>query len=31
MFTIGGGTVQAMRNLIAAEILGRKLSQRQGS
>jgi len=30
MFTIGGGTVQAMRNLIAAEILGRKFSQRRG-
>ncbi|MBI4587661.1 MAG: acyl-CoA dehydrogenase family protein [Candidatus Rokubacteria bacterium] len=29
MFTIGGGTVQAMRNLIAAEILGRKFSQRR--
>jgi len=28
MFTIGGGTVQAMRNVIAAEILGRKFSQR---
>lgn len=30
MFTIGGGTVQAMRNLIAEEILGRRFSQRPG-
>ncbi len=30
MFTIGGGTVQAMRNLIASEILGRRFSQRRG-
>ncbi|MFQ5520579.1 MAG: acyl-CoA dehydrogenase family protein [Candidatus Methylomirabilia bacterium] len=30
MFTIGGGTVQALRNLIAAEALGRKFSQREG-
>jgi alkylation response protein AidB-like acyl-CoA dehydrogenase len=30
MFTLGGGTVQAMRNVIAAEILGRKFSQRRG-
>ncbi len=30
MFTIGGGTVQAMRNLIAEEILGRRFPQRQG-
>ncbi|MBI2153643.1 MAG: acyl-CoA dehydrogenase family protein [Candidatus Rokubacteria bacterium] len=30
MFTIGGGTVQAMRNLIAAEILGRRFTQRRG-
>ncbi len=29
MFTIGGGTVQAMRNLIASEILGRRFSQRR--
>jgi alkylation response protein AidB-like acyl-CoA dehydrogenase len=29
MFTIGGGTVQAMRNVIAAEILGRRFSQRR--
>lgn len=30
MFTIGGGTVQAMRNLIASEVLGRRFSQRRG-
>jgi len=27
MFTIGGGTAQVLRNLIAAKILGRKFPQ----
>lgn len=30
MFTIGGGTTQAQRNVIAAGIFGRKFSQRRG-
>jgi alkylation response protein AidB-like acyl-CoA dehydrogenase len=30
MFTIGGGTAQALRNVIGDSILGRKLSQRKG-
>lgn len=29
MFTIGGGTAQALRNLIGAEVLGSKVSQRK--
>ena len=27
MFTIGGGTVQALRNVIGDAVLGRKISQ----
>ncbi len=27
MFTIGGGTAQILRNVVASEILGRKLPQ----
>ena len=30
MFTIGGGTTQAQRNVIAAGVFGRKFSQRRG-
>ncbi len=30
MFTIGGGTTQAQRNMIASSIFGRKFSQRRG-
>lgn len=30
MFTIGGGTTQVLRNLVASSVLGRKLPQRRG-
>jgi len=30
MFTIGGGTAQILRTVVAARLLGRKLPQRRG-
>jgi 3-sulfinopropanoyl-CoA desulfinase len=30
MFTIGGGTTQVLRNVVASSVLGRKLPQRRG-